>query len=574
MNKRWNFRQIDPTATSKLASEMDLPPLVAALLVARGMTEAGQAKLFLESGLESLHSPSLLDGMDKAVIRLQQALQQRERVTVFGDYDVDGVTSTALLLKVFSKIGLNADYYIPDRIVEGYGPNAPAFEKLSKGGTSLVVTVDCGINALAEAEAAKKIGLDLIVTDHHVPGPALPDCLAVLNPKTSPAYPYDMLGGVGVAYKLAEAFLEKIEHPERREILDNVLEFVALGTVADVAPLDGENRVLVREGIRRLRQGRWLGLNCLCEVAGSDTAKIDSFAIGFVLGPRLNAGGRIGDPKLGVELLLSRNKAEAYKLAHQLNEENRERREIEKKMLESARAEAERLMAARRDKVLVVAAEGWHPGVIGLVASRLQDAYSRPTLAIALNEGVGKGSARCQRPFHWVKALEHSAQHLVRFGGHEFAAGITVLPEKVDDLRASLNEFGDEVLKDDDLLPSLRIDQAIHLEEVNEDVMRQISRLSPFGMRNAKPLFAAQGCRLLPGTRTIGNGDHLRLQVAQGVRHMEAVAFKQGPDLPKIDMGRPVDLAFQLSWNDFRGQRTLQLDVKDIRQEKEDKAGR
>ncbi len=568
MNKRWNMRQVDLEAGRRLAESLELPPLLGRLLLARGVSGPEEGRRYLNGGLDDLHSPWGLSGMEAAVERLLEALRRRQKVTVYGDYDVDGVTSTALLLKAFAALGLEADFYIPDRLKEGYGPNIPALEARSRGGSALVVTVDCGINSVAEARRAAELGLDLVVTDHHVEGPELPGCLAVINPKVSPRYPYSMLAGVGVAYKLAQALLEKAGLQERAGLLEECLELVALGTVCDVAPLDGENRVLAREGIRRMRATRFVGLECLCQVAGLEPRRLDSTALGFALGPRLNAGGRIGDPKLGVRLLLSRSRAEAMDMARALDAENRQRQAMERSGVEEAKRMARERLEATGDKVLVLASPDWHPGVVGLMASRVTEAFTRPSLVLSLHEGLAKGSARSRRPFHMVRALEQCGDLLLRFGGHEFAAGLTLEPGNIEALRLRMNRLADDQIGEEDLQPSLTLDLALSFTDLTPGLMKDLGRLSPFGSRNPRPLFAAFDCRLLPGTRAVGADNlHLKLSARQSGRVMPGIAFRMGPDLAALDLGRPVDLAFELGWNDYMGQRTLQLEVRDIRQD-------
>jgi single-stranded-DNA-specific exonuclease len=477
---------------------------------------------------------------------------------------VDGVTSTVLLMKLFGLLGLPCEAYIPDRLQEGYGPNAPALAGLKRRGAAVVVTVDCGVSAVAEAAAAKALGLDLIITDHHLPGPQLPDALALVNPKTSPDYPYDMLGGVGVAYKLAQALLERLQHPRRQDFLDHMLELVALGTICDVAPLDGENRALVKAGLDRLRQGRWLGLRSLALAAKVELKEADAGAVGFYLGPRLNAGGRIGDAMAGVRLLLSKDGAESRALAAQLDAANVERQALEKAVLDQALPLAAAAVA-RGDKALVLWSDEWPPGVVGLAASRLLERFGRPTFVFGIRDGVGKGSARSRRPFHLVQALEACAAQLQKFGGHEVAAGATA---RADDLPAFAEAFRAQAaaLSEDDLRPLIEADLELGLEGLDAELMGQLAALEPHGMKNARPLFWAKRLRLGPGTKRVGaDASHLKLDLLQGQQRMGGIAFRLGPLLEGLAPGTELEALFHLSWNEWNGRKSIQLDVKDLR---------
>ena len=540
------------------------PGRLCQLLAVRGHADPQAAATFLQAGPAQLHDPLLLSGMGAAVDRLERAYRQGEKVAVFGDYDVDGVTSTVLLLKLFALLGLACEAWIPDRLKEGYGPNVPALAGLQQRGAKVVVTVDCGVSAVAEAQGALDLGLDLIITDHHLAGEALPPALALVNPKTSPAYPYDMLGGVGVAYKLAQALLERLQHPRRADFLDHMLELVALGTVCDVAPLDGENRALVKAGLERLRQGRWLGLRSLAQAAGVDLKEADAGMVGFYLGPRLNAGGRIGDAMAGVRLLLSKDPVQCRDLAAQLDAANRERQGLEKSVLEAALPMAAEAVE-RGDKALVLWSEDWHPGVVGLAASRLLERFGRPVFVFGLRDGVAKGSARCRRPFHLVRALEACAPHLLKFGGHEVAAGATARPQ---DLPAFAEAFRAQSLglSEDDLRLLIEADLELAFDEVDAELMGQLAGLEPHGMKNPRPLFLARGLSLGPASKRVGaDGAHLKLDLAQGRSRLGGIAFRQGPRLEELAGAGRVDALFSLGWNEWNGRRDIQLEVKDLR---------
>jgi single-stranded-DNA-specific exonuclease len=564
LRPRWRLRQAPEGAEAALRLSGLFPGRLCQLLAVRGFGDPQAAAAFLQAGPASLHDPLRLSGMGAAAERLERAYRQGEKVAVFGDYDVDGVTSTVLLMKLFGLLGMACEAWIPDRLKEGYGPNAPALAELKRRGATVVVTVDCGVSAVAEAAAARALGLDLIITDHHVAGDALPDALALVNPKTSPDYPYDMLGGVGVAYKLAQALLERLQHPRRDDFLDHMLELVALGTICDVAPLDGENRALVKAGLDRLRQGRWLGLRSLAAVASVDLKEADAGAVGFYLGPRLNAGGRIGDAMAGVRLLLSKDGAESRALAEQLNQANLERQSLEKAVLEQAQPQAQAAVD-RGDRALVLWSDEWHPGVVGLAASRLLERFGRPTFVFGVRDGVAKGSARCRKPFHLVRALEACASRLQKFGGHEVAAGATALAGDLAGF-ACLFRAQASALSDEDLRPEIWADLELGLEAVDAGLMGQLAALEPHGMKNPRPLFLAHGLTLGAGSKRVGaDGAHLKLDLAQGPHRFGGIAFRLGERLEELARAGRVDALFQLAWNEWNGRRSIQLEVKDLR---------
>ncbi len=541
-----------------------MPPPLDRVLAARGLADAPAAAALLEPAAG--HDPYLLGGMAAAVARLERAWRLGERVAVYGDYDVDGVTATALLSKLFALLGAPHETYLPDRAREGYGLNAAALEGLRARGCGLVVTVDCGISNATEAVRARELGLDLVVTDHHLPPGRLPEAAAVVNPRLSPDYPCEALAGVGVAYKLADALLRALDHPRRGEFLDAMLELVALGTVCDLVPLEGENRVLVRDGLARMRSGRWLGLRALASAAGLDPADADAGALAFQYGPRINAGGRIGDAALGLRLLLGKDPAAARELAGRLDALNSERRGLERSATEEASRRAEALL--RDDpgaRSLALWDPAWHPGVVGPVASRLLERFGLPVFVFAVVGDAAKGSGRARAPFALVRALEACSGHLLRWGGHEAAAGATA---RAADLPAFARAFGERARE---ALPErpgriFEIDAEVGLDEVGESWMGPLGRLEPHGRGNPRPLFLVRGVRPAPGARTMGKeGEHLRLALTRRGRTLEGVGFGLGARLEGLGEGRALDAIFHLDWNRWNGRRTLQAQWKDLR---------
>ena len=565
---------------ARLASVLGIPAPVGRVLWARGYREPSQAERFLEPRFEHLPNPFELKGIDAAVSRLQRALAQGERVCVYGDYDVDGVTSTALLVSVLRKLGGNVEFYVPHRLVEGYGLNVRALEKLAARGTRLVVSADCGVTAVAEIDAAAKLGLDVVVIDHHTASQDLPRALAILNPhQPGCTFPGRELAAVGVAFHLLLALRKRLREagwfasrpePNLREVLD----LVALGTIADVVPLTGPNRVLVHFGLKELARGARLGVLALKSVAQL-TGEVTAGDVGFKLGPRINAAGRLDDASVGVRLLLSEDLREARALAEQLDRANAERQDLQVRIASEAIAHAEKLGPPEARRTLVVSSSGWHVGVVGIVAARLVERFHRPALVIAEEGGVAKGSGRSVEGFHLYDALARCARHLTRFGGHKHAAGVTLDTGRISDFAEALEAEGRESLDPAQLSARLRIDAELHPREVRMELASQLRRLAPFGAGNPEPVFfcrdlAAHEVRLLPDKKGAGPG-HLKLRLGEaGPRvseeqsiSLEAIGFNLGGTV--LAEGTRLDAAFQLAVDNWNGSERLQLKVKDLK---------
>jgi len=565
---------------AQLASVLGIPAPVGRVLWARGYREPAQAERFLEPRLEHLPNPFELKGIEAAVSRLQRALAQGERVCVYGDYDVDGVTSTALLVSVLRKLGGNVEFYVPHRLVEGYGLNVRALEKLAGRGTRLVVSADCGVTAVAEIDAAARLGLDVVVIDHHTASQDLPRALAILNPhQPGCTFPGRELAAVGVAFHLLLALRKRLREagwfasrpePNLREVLD----LVALGTIADVVPLTGPNRVLVHFGLQELARGARIGvlaLKSVAQLAGEVTAG----DVGFKLGPRINAAGRLDDASVGVRLLLSEDPREARALAEQLDRANAERQDLQVRIASEAIAHAEKLGPPEARRTLVVSSSGWHVGVVGIVAARLVERFHRPALVIAEEGGVAKGSGRSVEGFHLYDALARCAHHLTKFGGHKHAAGVTLDTGRISEFAEALEAEGREALDPAQLSARLRIDAELHPREVRMELASQLRRLAPFGAGNPEPVFfcrelAAHEVRLLPDKKGTGPG-HLKLRLGEVATRvsegesiaLEAIGFNLGGTVPAV--GTRLDAAFQLAVDTWNGSERLQLKVKDLR---------
>lgn len=571
--KRWNIAPKIPSAILTRLSSYH--PVIAQVLYNRGQDTPDKARAFLDgSGL--LHDPFTMAGMAQAVGRIRQAIKSGEPIVVYGDFDADGVTSTALLVQVLEALGARVNAYIPHRIDEGYGLNVEALHALHQRGAGLVITVDCGIRSVQEVRYARSIGLDLIVTDHHSVGDERPDdAVALINPKLDArlyleegrqnGYPEDMLAGVGVAYKLAQALFKVAEANDRRPPslrLEDLLDLVALGTVADLAPLDRlENRELVRRGLRVLNGAKRPGVYELMEVAGVKPETVSAMSIGFMLGPRINAAGRLGSAMIAYELLTTRDITRAGALARELQTLNEQRQEFTAETVEIAREQA---VAVAEDVPLVFAASpDFRPGIVGLVAGRLCEEFYRPAIVVQQGEIESRGSCRSIGEFDITAALDECADLLVRHGGHAQAAGFTVLNENLPILRERLLAIAADKLGGRDLRPTLAIDAEVQPEHLTDGLATELRRLEPTGAGNDAPLFAVRRLRVVEARRVGQDGKHLRLRFANGIYTIDAIAFRLGDWADRLE--REMDVAFHLELNEWNGRVKPQLNVQDLR---------
>jgi len=532
---------------------------MAKILAKRKITTREEARFFFQGGRTDLPSPFLLPGMEQAVERLDAALARQERILIYGDYDADGITAVALLLRTLRPLNKgNILYYLPKRLAEGYGLHQQALAKAVKYGCRLVLTVDCGITALAEAAYLQEQGVDLILTDHHEPGTQLPPAAALLNPKVSPAYPYPQLAGVGVAFKLLQGLAAK--RPELEGLLWENIDLVALGTIADVVPLLGENRVLVKEGLKQMAKTTNTGLKALLAQTGLAGKGIEAGQVGYILAPRINAVGRLGDPTVALKLFLEENPARAGELAAMLETMNQKRQRIEEKVQQ----EAEELLAASGpvDKVLVLAGP-WHPGVIGIVAARLAEKYYRPTVLISLEGERARGSGRSIPGFHLFHALEACAGCLVKYGGHEAAAGLELEKDRLADFKRAFTAVAEDRLTPELLMPALEVEEVIPVEAVTKELLADLSRLAPFGEGNPEPVLACRAVNLLACYGVGKDAKHLKLKVGDATCSWDVIGFNCGALTQELAGAERVDLAFNLELNDWNNQ--LQLVLKDLR---------
>ena len=561
--KRW---RIAPPAPASYRSRLsDLHPLVAQVLYNRGLTDPEEARSFLKGPFD-LDNPFRLRGMDRAVAHIREAVRAGVPIVVYGDFDADGITATALLVLTLRSLGGETYPYIPHRVEEGYGLNRSALTELARKGARLVITVDCGIRSPEEVAYARRLGMDVIITDHHTLGSRVPEALAVLNPRRPDCpYPYEHLTGVGLAYKLAQALLRanrQVPLPgsaplEEEELLD----LVALGTVADLAPLTGENRALVIRGLERLNTAPRPGLDALMRLAGVHQGRVSATTIGYVLAPRLNAAGRIAHAKLAYQLLTVQYPGEAEHLARQLDELNRQRQQLTAEALDKARAA---VIAEGVDRpLLFVADPSFPPGVVGLVASRLAEEFYRPAIVVEQGTEESRGSARSIPEFHITQALDDCADLLLRYGGHRAAAGFTVRTEDLPALKARLTALAEEALEGIDLTPTLEIDADVPLREMNGQIWHALQDLRPFGEGNPEPLFVSRRVRVRHQRAVGSDGAHLKLLLSDGNTVWDGIAFRQGDwadHLPDY-----VDIAYHLQINEWGGEKRLQLNIQDIR---------
>jgi len=558
MIKRWIIQPQDPPLQKNISDALGIHPIISQLLINRRITTVGQAKTFLLADMASLNNPFLLADMDRAVARIEQAQKKSEKVLIYGDYDVDGVTSSALLRRLFNRLGIQTINYIPHRVEEGYGLNLEVAQFAKSQGIHLLITVDCGINAFLPIEAINAAGINVIVIDHHEPdGTRLPRALAVINPKREDClYPFKNLSAVGLVAKLMQAILGHIPLED--------LDLVALGTVADVVPLLGENRIFVKNGLPFIERTNKPGLQALLEVAKISGKKMKPYYIGFILGPRLNAAGRMDSATISLDLLLSENPADAYALACSLETHNLSRQKMQSEVVEEALSMIEADQSLKAQNIIVVHKQGWHQGVLGIVASRIVDKYYRPTIVISVEDGMGTGSARSIDGFHLHEALSSCAKILENYGGHKRAAGLRLKEDNIEVFRQAMNDFARTALPQEKFIPTLEIDCEIPLSVIDLNLAQIIGSLEPHGEGNPAPVFCSRSLTVKSPPSLLGK-DTIKFWVSDGVKTMSAVGFGMGSFKDVVRLGCQVDLAYTLSIDDWNKAPTVQLMLKDIK---------
>ncbi|QIC46727.1 single-stranded-DNA-specific exonuclease RecJ [Lysinibacillus sphaericus] len=557
--KRWQVERPDVELVQALQNDLQLSAIAAKILAARGCETTADAESLLNMTEANVHDPFLMHGMAEAVARIEQALDNGEKILVYGDYDADGVTSTTVMLNVLLDLGANVSFKIPNRFIHGYGPHEALFREAYEEGVQLIITVDNGISGIEPIRVAKELGLDVIVTDHHEPGEELPPADIILHPRLPEGhYPFGELAGVGVAFKLAHALYG--------ELPTHLIEYVAIGTVADLVPLVDENRYLVKRGIEEMRRSLSPWVQAMCDIASTEQAKISEETIGFYFGPRLNAVGRLGEASPGVELLMAEDSAKATALAKQLNASNTERKDIVKNITEEAIALIESEKKISDSLVLVVAGEGWNAGVVGIVASRLVEQYYRPTIVLSLDpdKGTAKGSARSIDGFHLYNELAKNRDILPHFGGHPMAAGMTLSIEHVDELRSRLDTQARACLTEEHLTPVVHIDIPLSLDEISADAIEEIASLGPFGTDFPKPVYVLEDVEI-SSMRKIGAAEnHIKMELTNGCDKLDSVGFHKGHLHDELTYGIKVSFIGDLQINEWQGRKKAQFMIEDV----------
>jgi single-stranded-DNA-specific exonuclease len=558
--------------SSALAKSLNVSPLVAQLLINRGVTDVQSGSAFLRPKLSDLISPELLPGVTDAAGRIKQALLQKQKITIYGDYDVDGIAGVAILWQILTLLGAKVDYYIPHRVDEGYGLNTEAVESIAKSGTQLLITVDCGITAHPAAQLAQKLGLDLIITDHHRFADSLPQAQIIVHPALDKSYPNPDSAGSLVAFKLGWAVADLFKSgpklsPQIRDFMLNATSLAAMGAIADIMELRGENRTLTTYGLSLLSDSRLPGLRALIESAELTGKGLDSFHIGFRLAPMLNAAGRLGHARLAVELLTSTNQPHANEIAEYLKTQNAQRQRFERKIFTHAcQLIAQQGLDKPERRTIVLADPSWHSGVVGIVASRIVDKFFRPVIIINSGSTPAQGSARSVPGFDILAGIAACSEHLVTFGGHKMAAGVTVHPENIRKFAEALENYAQTHLHEEHTTPKLHIDALASLSSFNLDSVNELRLLGPFGQGNPEPLFATKGVTLAATPRRVGtNADHLQLAVTDHTNSIRCIAFRMGSLEKKLLERDTFDIAYHASIDSFNGNSSIQLVVEDIR---------
>ena len=561
LKKKWLLKEFDKERVLEISKKFKISPLTAIILYNRGIRNDDEIEKFLSKDLSVMYDPFLMCDMDKAVERILAAKNGGEKITIYGDYDVDGITAIAILYKHLSEMGIAVDYYIPDRMQEGYGVNRDALDKIKAAGTTLIITVDTGITAVEECEYAREIGLDVIVTDHHECKEIIPDVYAAIDPKRKDCgYPFKSLAGVGVVFKLIQALDENKSLPD---LMEKYADLMCLGTVADISPLVDENRIIVTEGLKRFNKTKNIGLKALIDVSTNGKA-ITTSTIGYIIAPRINASGRLGCASRSVELFLTDSEENAHNLALSLCEENTLRQQTEQKMFKEALDYIENHPEIKDDKILVIPHEDWHHGIVGIVSSKITEKFYKPSILFAIDGTEAKGSGRSVSGFNLFDALENSSDLLEKFGGHELAAGLTIKAENIEAFRKKINDYSKDSISEAMLMPTIMLDAAIKVPYITIDTVHEINRLQPFGVDNPTPSFAVKNIKIHK-ISVMSDGKHLRMTLLKDGKYLDSVGFGMGEYYHHLEEGDIIDVAFALDINDYKGFQNVQLILKDIK---------
>ncbi|HCN05287.1 MAG TPA: single-stranded-DNA-specific exonuclease RecJ [Bacteroidetes bacterium] len=565
MNYRWVFKEtLDEHAVNRLNHELHIPQAIARVLVGRGMTSVDDVVHFFEPDLGALHDPFLMDDMEAAVERIERALDQQELIWIHGDYDVDGTSSTAMMLHFLKELGARADYHIPSRMDEGFGFTPLSVERAREAGATIIITVDVGITAVKAVERATELGIDVIICDHHQAAEGLPEAAAVLDPiKPGCDYPFKDLAACGVAFKLLQALSLRRGRPE---LALTYLDFVAIASAADIAPLSGENRILSHFGLLYLNSKPRPGLKGLIDCAGLTVGQINNSSIIFGLAPRINAAGRLGDPRRAVEMMVQEDEIIAFRIAQELEHDNRLRRAIDEETFEEAEHEAAAILSNGNVRSLVLHRQGWHAGVIGIVASRLVERFHLPSIMLTSIDGIAKGSARSIKDFDIHSALKQCEDLLIEYGGHKHAAGLSLREEHIAELRFRLDEIARDHLTKDEIMAEIAIDTELSLNELSPSFFKYLSKFAPYGYSNHRPVFFSRNVVSANGVKIVGN-NHLKFRAIQKNFAIDAIGFNLGHKINECSHGKPFSVVYTLEENLFNGTTTPQLRIKDIRPE-------
>ncbi|MBR3152076.1 MAG: single-stranded-DNA-specific exonuclease RecJ [Clostridia bacterium] len=558
MHKKWNYREVDVTKVKEISEKFNISELLATVMLNRGINKDEDIEIFLNPTRSNFHDPFLMPDMEKAIDRIEKAINSQEKVIIYGDYDVDGITSITVLKKFLKDCGLEVDYYIPNRLDEGYGLNKNAIDKIKEKGYSLIITVDCGISGIDEIDYASSLGIETIVTDHHEPMEVLPNAVAVIDAKRKDnVYPNKNLAGVGVVFKVAQGLATR-RNIDEKEFL-KYLDIVSVGTISDIVPLIDENRVIAKLGLKLLQVTKNPGLFALLKASGYK--EINSNTVSFGIAPRINACGRMGFEKEAVELFLTDNIVEANRITENLNKYNRERQEIEKNIYNEAIDKIESSDIKNKDTI-ILAEENWHHGVIGIVSSKITDLYFKPSILLCLENGIGKGSGRSVPGFDLHEALSSLSEYLEKFGGHEMAIGLTMKEDNIEEFKKKFDEYAASK-NVDKIIPVLSIDKQIGLKDISVETVRELDLLEPFGEANKPPVFVYKNLKI-DSIRALSDGKHLKLVLRDGNTYINAIGFNMGELTKEYLIGDKVDVAGNLGINSYNGRETVQVNIRDI----------
>lgn len=559
MNKKWKINDTQTDIAEKIANEFNISKLVANIIANKGLKDKEEIETFLSPTRKDFYDPFLMPDMKKAVERILKAIDNKEKITIYGDYDVDGITSSTILSRFLEERGIKADIYIPDRIKEGYGLNQNAIKSIAENKTKLIITVDCGITAIKEVELAKELNMDVVVTDHHEPGAEIPNTIAVVDCKRKDnKYPFSELAGVGVAFKLIQALSMKMELPEESYL--KYLDIVCVGTISDIVPLVSENRTIAKLGLKLVKQTKNIGLRCL--LASIGYKKIDSNTISFGIAPRINACGRMGQARKALDLLLTNNIEQARKLTDELNECNAKRQEIEKRISDEAIKMLED-PEEQNKPCIILGKEDWHHGVIGIVSSKITEMYSKPSILLCFEDEKAKGSGRSIPGFDLHEALENCNRYIEQFGGHSMAIGITIQKDDFQKFKDDVEEYA-KSKNISEIIPEIQIDEKIQLQDISIKDVEELSLLEPFGEGNRVPLFQMSGVKI-SSIRALSEGKHLKLFLKDDNKYIDAIGFNMGNVADKYTIEDKIDLVGGLELNNYNGKEKMQINLKDIR---------